>query len=236
MSLRAVAARAGRGLLGDDLYSRLKARSQHEYRFLRHVRGVIHVGANTGQEAELYQSFGLDVVWVEPIPEIFEKLHRHVARFRAQAAFRYLVTDEDCKDCLLHVANNDGASSSILDFRAHSEMWPDVQYTHSIVVKSVTLGTLVSRENIDVERFDALILDTQGSELRILRGAAELLSNFRFIKAEVPDFEAYRGCGRVAELSAFMLSKGFREYCRVPFMHTPGVGTYFDVVYKRQRP
>ena len=193
------------------------------------------MGANTGQEGELYQSFGLDVVWIEPIPEIFGKLQRHVSQFRAQAAFCYLVTDEDYSDCTLHVANNEGASSSILDFRAHSEMWPDVRYTHSVSVKSITLGTLISRESIDLGRFDALILDTQGSELRILRGAADLLTNFRFIKAEVPDFESYGGCCQISELSAFMLSKNFREYSRIPFMHSSGVGTYFDVIYKRQR-
>src|SRR5215472_4628952 len=38
--------------------------------FLRGVSGVIHVGANTGQERELYEKFGLHVVWIEPIPEV----------------------------------------------------------------------------------------------------------------------------------------------------------------------
>lgn len=235
MSLRAMASRAGRSVLGKDLYTRLRAGRQREYRFLRHVRGVIHIGANTGQEAELYQSFGLEVIWIEPIPEVFERLCRHVAQFRRQTAFRYLVTGEEGKDCALHVANNDGASSSILDFRAHSEMWPEVKYTHSILVKSITLGALLSRENVDVGRFDGLVLDTQGSELGILTGAAELLSNFRFIKAEVPDFESYRDCCQISELSTFMLSKNFREYSRAPFMHRSGLGTYFDVTYKRER-
>src|SRR5690348_9396538 len=148
MSLRAVAARAGRGLLGDDLYSRLKARSQHEYRFLRHVRGVIHVGANTGQEAQLYESFGLDIVWIEPIPQVFEILQQHISQFPRQTALRYLVTDEDDKDYDLHISNNGGASSSILDFSEHSKMWPNVTYTHAITVKSIKLKTLVQRERI----------------------------------------------------------------------------------------
>src|SRR6187549_2624440 len=32
-------------------------------RFLRSARGVVHVGANIGQERELYQRCGLEVLW-----------------------------------------------------------------------------------------------------------------------------------------------------------------------------
>ena len=32
--------------------------------FLKSVSGVIHVGANTGQERDLYAKYHLDVVWI----------------------------------------------------------------------------------------------------------------------------------------------------------------------------
>ena len=54
-------------------------------RFLRKVSGVIHVGANAGQERELYAKFGLRVIWIEPIPEVFEKLKMNVAKFSPAA-------------------------------------------------------------------------------------------------------------------------------------------------------
>jgi FkbM family methyltransferase len=224
----------GRNVLGRDLYTRLRIGSRPEYRFLRRVRGVIHVGANTGQEAELYASFGLAVVWVEPIPEVFENLKRSISKFPRQAAFSYLVAEHDDLEYGLHVANNDGASSSILEPCGHSQVWPDVKYTHTITVKGTTLGSLLAREHIDARGFDALVLDTQGSELKILKGAEGLLSNFKFVKVEVPDFESYRGCCQVGELSTFMASSGFREHSRVAFMHAPSLGTYFDVIYKRR--
>ena len=46
-------------------------------RFLKKVKGVIHVGANTGQEMELYAKYKLPVVWIEPIPEVFETLKQN---------------------------------------------------------------------------------------------------------------------------------------------------------------
>ena len=39
--------------------------------FLRDVTGVVHVGANTGQERDKYARHGLSVIWVEPIPDIY---------------------------------------------------------------------------------------------------------------------------------------------------------------------
>ena len=42
--------------------------------FLRSCSGVIHVGANSGQERELYAQHGLNVVWIEPIPEVYTAL------------------------------------------------------------------------------------------------------------------------------------------------------------------
>ena len=37
-------------------------------RFLKEVSGVVHVGANTGQERGIYDKLSLDVIWIEPIP------------------------------------------------------------------------------------------------------------------------------------------------------------------------
>ena len=73
---------------------------------LRHVSGIIHVGANAGQERELYAQHDLDVIWVEPIPEVFATLHSNLKGFPRQRAFQYLVTDKDDQEYEFHVANN----------------------------------------------------------------------------------------------------------------------------------
>jgi len=44
--------------------------------FLNNVSGIIHVGANSGQERGEYSLYSLDVLWVEPIPEVFKKLKK----------------------------------------------------------------------------------------------------------------------------------------------------------------
>jgi FkbM family methyltransferase len=201
--------------------------------YLREVSGVIHVGANAGQERTLYERFHLNVAWIEPIPSVFEQLRANLVGFPKQRAYQYLLSDRDDQEYVLHIASNEGASSSILPLAKHRAMWPEIYYTNEIRLKSTTLDSFVAKEALDLSGLQALVLDTQGSELMILKGAAVALPQFRFVKVEVPDFESYEGCCLSSELTDFMTSHGFRERRRDAFNSIPGVGTYFDVLYKR---
>ena len=162
--------------------------------FLRDVSGVIHVGANTGQERKLYAQYRLRVAWIEPLAEVFAALQANLAAFPDQRALQSLITDQDDREYPFHVANNAGGSSSILDLYLHKDVWPEVTYTKTIMIRSKTLVTLLKDEHIDPSAYDALVMDTQGSELLVLQGAIPLLGNFKYIKIEVADFEAYKGC------------------------------------------
>ena len=200
--------------------------------FLEKAFGVIHVGANVGQERSLYAQNDLEVLWIEPIPEVFEILTANLEEFPKQRALPGLVTDEDGKDYELHIANNRG-SSSILDLKLHKEIWPDIHYEKTITVPGVTLNTLLEKEQIDLNKYNALVMDTQGSELLVLQGAIPILHHFKFIKTEVADFEAYSGCCQLPEVSAFMKRFGFREYSRRVMIEGREGNRYYDIVYER---
>jgi len=202
-------------------------------RFLRSVRGVVHVGANIGQERDLYRRHDLNVLWVEPIPDVFATLKANLAGSPRQRAIEALVTDRDDASYEFHVANNRGESSSILALKDHKDVWPKVEFTSTITLRSVTLATLLARGGIPASDYDALVMDTQGSELAVLRGAEPVLSQFKFIKTEVPDFEAYEGCAQLKDIDRFLTERGFTEVSRHPFAQHPGGGRYYDVVYGR---
>jgi hypothetical protein len=93
---------------------------------------------------------------------------------------------------------------------------------------------LLARERIDVARYDSLVMDTQGSELLVLKGAEPLLERVRFIKTEVPDFEAYTGCARLDDIARFLEERGFAELTRHRFATRAEGGSYYDVVYAKQ--
>lgn len=203
--------------------------------FLDQVNGVIHVGGNLGQERDAYASRGLRVVWIEPNPEVFERLQQSIADFPRQRAFSCLVTDTNCRIYPFHIADNEGQSSSILEMAAHKDVWPEISYAKTIELHGATLGSLLKRENLRPADYDALVLDTQGSEMLVLRGAQELLGGFKFIKAEVADFESYKGCCRLPEMDAFLVLHGFHRVMAKKFWVKKGVGTYFEVVYQADR-
>lgn len=201
--------------------------------FLGDVSGVVHVGANSGQERETYAARNLNVLWIEPIPEVFRILSCNIEELKNQAAVQALVTDADDKEYEFHIANNFGASSSILELKHHKEIWPDVNYTTTVQLKSITLTSLFEKEQLDPRKYQALIMDTQGSELLVLKGSIPLLKHFRFIKTEVPDFESYEGCCQLEEINVFMKEHGYHELTRTKFADRAQGGSYYDVVYKR---
>ena len=221
------------GKLGKALKRRLGSMfRRNSDGFFKKVSGIIHVGANTGQEINLYAKYGLSVVWIEPIPDIFEKLQANLAAFPKQKAIKGLVTDRENAEYHFHLANNGGASSSILEFNLHKDIWPDVSFEKSIDLLSVTLSTLLKEHNVEFSDYDMLVIDTQGSELLVLEGAIPILHNFIYIKTEVPDFEAYKGCCQLKDLELFLKARGYKEISRHKFASHPGGGNYYDIVYK----
>ncbi|MGY4291743.1 FkbM family methyltransferase [Bradyrhizobium sp. LM2.7] len=201
--------------------------------YLKLCSGVIHVGANTGQERDLYTRHKLKVAWIEPIPEQFESLQRNVRSLPDQTAINALIADADGKSCTFHVANNSGLSSSILDLHSHKDIWPDVHYIRDISMKSSTLKTALETWGVDPGRYDALVLDTQGSELLVLQGAKEILRQFRFIKTEAADFESYRNCATVDQLCSYLKPFGFLVKRKDRFAKRASGGAYYDILFER---
>ena len=59
--------------------------------YLEDCHDVIHVGANEGQERESYARHGLRVVWIEPIPEVYERLASNIAPFPNTPKWKRLI-------------------------------------------------------------------------------------------------------------------------------------------------
>lgn len=202
-------------------------------RFFKKIRGVVHVGANTGQEIKTYGKYGLSVIWIEPIPDVFEKLQSNLAGIPRQIALQGLVTDRDNAEYHFHVASNNGASSSILELNLHQDIWPDISFERTIELHSKTLSSLLRENNVTLSDYDMLIIDTQGSELLVLKGAVPILHHFRYIQTEAADFETYKDCCQVKDLQLFLGQYGYKEISRRKFATHPDGGNCYDIVYKR---
>lgn len=209
-------------------------RTEYDSAFLPLLRGVVHVGANSGQERGLYDSYRLPVLWIEPIPEVFATLQRNIASYPSQRAVQALVTAIDGDEVEFHIASNDGASSSILEPAKHKDIWPQVEFSQPVRMKTSTLSSVIEAADLDMAIYNGLIMDTQGSELLVLQGAVPLLHHFDFVKTEAADFESYKGCCRLSDLGTFMDEHGFDEFARQRFPKQEPGKAYYEVVYRRR--
>ncbi len=205
--------------------------------YLRNVTGLIHVGANLGQERRYYWLIGLDVIWVEPIREIYDRLVDNISAYPRQRAFNALLTSRRGEQVEFGIANNNGASSSILPLEDHAVLWPDIVYAETRIIESTTLVDLIDTHHIPLDEYQALTLDVEGAEKMILEGSLAKLRRFKYIKCEAADFPARKGTPTARELNEILEAQGFRELSRRSFALGPNdEGTYWDIVWKRTAP
>ncbi len=215
-----------------NILQKIKTHLRAEKDFLQGRKGIMHVGANLGQERDNYRKHGLSVAWFEPIPDVFRRLSENISGYPRQSAFNYLLADQDGLPITLNVASNDGASSSIFALQKHKEIWSDIDFVSTVNCTSVTLPTVMKKEGMSFNDFDTLIMDTQGSELLILKGAESILNHFTYIKTEAADFESYKGGCVLSELTDWLAGRGFKQVHKRQFVFKEGVGGYYDVVFR----
>lgn len=183
------------------------------------IKGLIHAGANDGEEVPGYLELGIrHLILFEPLASAW-----------AKAAS--LETPEDCEftvdnaalsdydgESHLNVTPGHGKASSLLDndFK-HPEIkakWDDQteyigkQFCH---VRRFDSWAEANKEMIDLANYDCLVLDTQGNELEVLKGCGKLLKNFKFLTVELSDKPIYKGEHAGQEVIDWLDKQGFKQ-------------------------
>jgi len=170
--------------------------------------GILHVGANKGQEALIYHQHVSRVVWVEALPSVYIELVRHVNGYGDQCILA-CVGDVDGKDVTFHESNNEAQSSSFLNLGTHKTAHPEVKYIKDHNMKTVRLDTLYKSHNIS--GLDFLAMDIQGAELLALKGLGQRLNEFKWVYLEVNIDYLYEGCALLPEITEYLKSFGFKK-------------------------
>ena len=176
--------------------------------------GVLHVGANIGEEAPVYDELGIkQVAWIEANPNLIPKLKETCKTFHHR--YFNIAAGEKNKMTTLHISNNAGQSSSILDLGTHKIAHPEVHYVEDIEVPMYRLEDffreLAFVEDFPIEGADFLNMDLQGYELQALKGMGDLLSQFKWAYLEVNKAELYKGCALIEDIDMYLLGFGFKR-------------------------
>jgi FkbM family methyltransferase len=199
-----------------DRYRFSLARVVHRFDVPRH--GCLHVGANFGQEADVYDELGFrHVVWVEGFMPYFQQL-QGVIRGRANhRAVNLMVSDVAGETVTFRVASNTGSSTALSPTDTWQSTFRDLSLGES---HTVVCDRLDNKLHADLDgevrsSLQFLVLDVEGSELKALRSMGRLLDTVQYAFIEVSLRRLFRGGPLFRDIDRFMLQHSFeRVYIR----------------------
>lgn len=208
------------------------------------LNSLVHVGAHLAQERHAYEALGYKrMLWIEAAVDVHarlaESLAGHMAQRRAASLPEVqhhttcaLLTDREGEEVALREFSNDGMSSSI--FAATSTLtqrWPELSETGRLqTARTRTLDGLLA--DLGFGAVDVLVVDVQGAELLVLKGATHTLAQVKAVVSEVSTQALYEGGVLFAELREYLRGHGFeamstpRRHGDMLFVHTQRTGIH----------
>jgi len=179
---------------------------------------IVEAGAFEGQDSiKLAQTWPKAAIYsFEPVPQIFERLQNQTKSFPQITCYQLalgtksgtanFITSEEPKKP--DIPSMSGSLRMPKEHLNHSK----TLFKKSITVNTITLDEWAQKNNIN--KIDLLWLDTQGTELDILRASPLILKNIGVIYTEVEFVEAYEGQALYADVKNFLENNGFQMIAR----------------------
>jgi len=205
-------------------------------------KSVIHVGAHWAEEHDDYVSCGIKkFVYIEPCKEAFgvmmEKFYKHKhsggltnigeSKFMRLDYGNVALINTACGNTTETMAmyvshDNQGQSNSLLEPHLHLSQHTNVVFNDAEAVTVVTLDSL----KVDA---DMLVMDTQGYEGEVLKGATETLKNINVVYSEINNGDTYKGNMLVEDIDILL-----SDFQRVETYWPSPNWTWGDAVYIRK--
>ncbi len=160
------------------------------------ITGVIQAGAHEGQEVWLFKRLRVNNgYFFEPCIRPF----RILASLPVGGNYTYYqiaLSDHEGYE-VMNAASYD-QSSSLLKPKFHLVVHPNITFEGSEMVMLRTL------DSFKITNCNLLVIDVQGYELSVLRGAKETLKTIDYVYIEVNKEELYEGCSMVEDVDDFL--------------------------------
>lgn len=189
------------------------------------LNGVIHGGANDGEEIHNYIRMGIDyIIGFEPMTGVFEKLQEDCIRWPGELGiypkqlnvYKQALHNKNTIE-LLHRSVGDGKGSTLFDVNMeHEEVvknWNQGQGMfeddEAVQARCFDIQWLGWNPDVKIENYDTLLLDTQGNEFEIIEGMGDVLQNFKYLCLELSIEPAYKQETPAQKVSDWLAERGF---------------------------
>jgi FkbM family methyltransferase len=166
---------------------------------------LLHVGAHLGQEDPLYTKAGIEPCYVEANPNTFNQL---TSKLRGRKCWNRAAGEKEGR-LPFYVYNPDECSSFFKRSVELNSIYPHVKEVGQIGVRVSTVDSLMKEYG---KPFDIVVIDTQGAELSVLKGATEVLKTAKVVMCELYHEAFYAGSALSWDVDAYMAKHGFTKY------------------------
>ncbi len=157
------------------------------------IKSILDVGANKGQFALrlLKNNFEGNIMSFEPLNEEYEMLKKLSSKKKNWKVARRCALGDINKIKKFHISGNRESSSLLKILRKHTDLRPD---SKTIKIEKINVERLdnFKREISKLEKNLLLKIDTQGSEIDVLKGAGNLIKNIKCLFVEVSLVPLYK--------------------------------------------
>jgi len=202
-------------------------------------KGVLQVGAHFAEENEEFEKIGIpNIVYIEPCKSAYKHLVEKLSIYpydfvgnneyvsfgsskmgsneiKMVSLLNFACADYDGESAMYVSHQNEGQSNSLLNPMLHKEQHPEVIFDDAEVVKVSTLDNLMDKyiyyiTPIDKrDRHNILMIDVQGAEGLVLKGATETLKHIDLIYTEINRDYTYENNMLIGEMEEFLKPYGF---------------------------
>lgn len=171
-----------------------------------HPTHVIHVGAWEGVDVPNYLELKIPrITLIEALPEKAKLLRTKYVTYENVEVLEYAASDKSGEIVTFYPLNY--GSSSLLKPNLDSlrEIFADFKEMEAIKVQTMKLDDITSSSVDQI----MLIIDVQGAELQVLKGATSALRKTLLIKVEVSTVAYYAGQSYQSQIEQFLKAHDF---------------------------
>lgn len=169
------------------------------------IESICVIGAHRYQEKDLLDRIfpRLKHIYLfEPLPELAPYLKRIAESDTRIQFFPFAISDVDGV-AEFHITNHEAASSSLLSFGKHQEIFPHVQVVDTIQVQTRTLESVISEYNLAEP--EMLFIDVQGAEFKVLSSLSpSFCSRLSIVYTEASTEEVYAGAKTLEDIDTML--------------------------------
>ena len=131
---------------------------------------------------------------------------KNIEKFKKQDGYQALLGDKPSAKQRINLSSNSYESSSIFDFGAEMNH-KNLSMVDFIELPMVRLDGMFT--STELSMYKHWVIDVQGAELLVLKGAGQLLTNVTSIEIEVSTKDEYSGGAKWHEIRDFLDDFGF---------------------------